>query len=127
MPMPASRSQGAWAGLLPALGLLVFTLFGALLAGLLPRADSDRFAVLAAPWQDATASAALVGQAGGAVLGLGPGGLGNLVIAHSTDRDFARAAYAAGAWLVLDGALLESCLGGGAAAPRLAGLTGGRG
>ncbi|SDC37326.1 hypothetical protein [Belnapia rosea] len=99
-----------WAPLLPAALLLLVSLAGLLVVGLLPAEGASQYAVLGPPWSRTGEMFALVDTAGGAVLDTG--GWRNVVIAHSGDPGFASALYRAGAWLVLDAVTLRGCLGG---------------
>jgi hypothetical protein len=108
-PQDGRRQGGATA--LPVFVLLLFSLFGPLAVGLMPRDGQTQFAIVAAPWKGAGEMVALVAAADGAILDAG--GLPNVIFARSDSPDFAAAAYRAGAWLVLDPVLLRGCLGSG--------------
>lgn len=95
---------------LPVALLLAFSLLGALAAGLAPRDGEAELAVIGAPWAQLEGMAGLVASADGRIVEAG--GLPNVIFARSDRPGFAAALYRAGAWLVLDPALLRGCLGG---------------
>lgn len=105
-----SRRQGG-ATTLPVLLLVVFSLVGALMAGLMPQTGQTQFAVIAAPWKGLDGMAGLVAAADGRIVD--GGRLPNVIFAQSDRPGFAAALYRAGAWLVLDPVLLRGCLGSG--------------
>lgn len=96
---------------LPAVLLLAFSLIGALVVGLVPRNGQSEFAVIGSPWRGLGEMAEMVAAADGSVVDAG--GLPNVIFARSDSPGFAAALYRAGAWLVLDPALLRGCLGSG--------------
>lgn len=106
---PRDRRQGG-STVLPVALLLAFSLLGALAAGLTPGDGQAHLAVIGAPWKRLDGMAALVAAADGRIVEAG--GLPNVIFARSDQPGFAAALYRAGAWLVLDPALLRGCLGG---------------
>jgi hypothetical protein len=107
----SSAGRKPWSGLLPALALLLSSVLGALVAGLVPAAGQTQVAVVTAPWWGLMRTVEMIGAADGTILDAG--GLPNVVIAHSDDPGFVDALYRAGAWLVLDPVLLRGCLAAG--------------
>lgn len=110
MAGPGPRGSGLLASL-PAFLLLAFSLLGALVVGLTPRAGQAQLAVIGAPWMGLDRMAELVAAADGRIVEAG--GLSNVIVAQSDDPGFTAALYRAGAWLVLDPVVLRGCLGGG--------------
>lgn len=109
MPHGIQKARSAWAGLIPATLLLLFSTIGALLIGSAPRTGQTQLAIIAAPWKNLVQTAEMVGAAGGSIIEAG--GLPNVIIAHSDAPGFVEALYQAGAWLVIDPVLLRGCLG----------------
>lgn len=105
---PRDRRRGGT--VVPVALLLAFSLFGALAAGLTPREGQAQLAIIGAPWKRLDDMAALVAAADGRIVEAA--GLPNVIFARSDRPDFAAALYRAGAWLVLDPALLRGCVGG---------------
>jgi hypothetical protein len=104
-----ARTLTGWKALRPAGLLLLFSLFGSIVVGVLPTAGQTRFAVIAPPWYRLTDAAALVSDAGGDIVDAG--GMANIIIAHSNDPAFVGALYRHGAWLVMGSSALGGCLG----------------
>jgi len=97
--------------LLPTAALLLVSLFGALATGMVPRNGQTQFAVIAAPSAGLAEMTGLVATAGGSILDAGS--LSNVIFARSDSPTFGSDLYRAGAWLVLDPALLRGCFGAG--------------
>jgi hypothetical protein len=108
MPHGSQKNRGVWADLIPATALLLFSILGAFMIGVAPRAGQTQLAVVAAPWKSLVQTAEMIGAAGGVVVDAG--GLPNVIIAQSDAAGFVDALYRAGAWLVLDPILLRGCL-----------------
>jgi hypothetical protein len=104
-----AKTRTSWTALHPAGLLLLFSLFGSIVVGVLPTAGQTRFAVITPPWYRLTDAAALVSKAGGDIVDAG--GIANIIIAHSNDPAFVGALYRHGAWLVMGSSALGGCLG----------------
>lgn len=89
--------------------LLVLGLVGLVVATLMPTGKDGQYGVIAPPWYNLSRTIALIRQAQGDIAETG--GPANIVIVHSRRPDFVRAAYAAGAWLVIDPVQLRGCAG----------------
>jgi hypothetical protein len=84
---------------------LSLVLFAPVAAIALP--PSNVVAVLGPPAAGTPGAARIVAGAGGAILRVGR--WPNLLVAISSEAGFARRLYAAGAWLVVDPAILTGC------------------
>ena len=91
------------------LAFMAFSIIGPGAMLLLPVAGQAQFVVVTPPWFSAGRSAAVVAAAGGRIVAMG--GLPNVIDAYADDWHFVADAYAAGAWLVLDTAILGGCRG----------------
>jgi hypothetical protein len=98
-----------WHDFVPAAILMIVITFGVFAATLWPSGDQDQYAVVAPPSYNLGRTIALVRAAGGGIVDVG--GLKNVVIAHSADKNFVAALYRAGAWLVIDPQRLRGCIG----------------
>jgi hypothetical protein len=93
----------------PAAALLFIGGVGLLVATLSPSGKNGQYAIVAPPWYRLDQTIALVRAADGGIVEMrGPA---NMVIAHSTDPDFVRTVYHAGALLVIDPLRLRGCAG----------------
>lgn len=98
-----------WRDFVPAVVLMIAINFGVFAATLWPSGDQDQYAVMAPPSYNLGRTIVLVRAAGGGVVEVG--GIKNIVIAHSANKNFVAALYRAGAWLVIDPQRLRGCIG----------------
>lgn len=105
---PASIKRH-WHALAPAVVLMIVSSVGVSAATLWPSGERDQYAVVAPPSYNMGRTVQLVHAAGGDIVEVG--GLTNVLIVHSADRNFVAALYQAGAWLVIDPLQLRGCLG----------------
>lgn len=100
----------------PALALLAACLVGLAIMTIAPRNAESAYAVVAPPWSDNASTIAIIGAAGGSIVGAG--GFSNVIVARSEDPLFLDALRDAGAWLVLSSTGADLCSGGQAAPGR---------
>lgn len=93
----------------PALLLLVLGLGALTAATAMPSGKDGQYAVIAPPWYALSDTIALIRRAHGDIARTG--GPSNIIIAHATAPGFVRAAYGAGAWLVIDPMHVRGCAG----------------
>ncbi|WCT78588.1 hypothetical protein [Novosphingobium humi] len=98
-----------WRDLIPAAALMIAVTAAIAVATLWPSGDRGQYAVIAPPSYDLGRTIGLVRAAGGSIVDVG--GLTNVVILHSADKNAVNALYHAGAWLVIDPQLLRGCAG----------------
>lgn len=98
-----------WRDFIPAAALMVGVIAIIAVARLWPSGDRGQYAVIAPPSYDLGQTVRLVRAAGGSIVDVG--GLKNVVILHSADKNAVAALYHAGAWLVIDPQLLRGCAG----------------
>lgn len=104
-----ASTQSRWLDFVPAAVLMIVVTFGIFAAALWPSGDQGQYAVVAPPSYNLGRTIELVRAAGGGVVDFG--GLQNVVIVHSADKNFVAALYGAGAWLVIDPQRLRGCIG----------------
>jgi hypothetical protein len=98
----------SWLDFAPAAVLLIVSTVGIFAATFSPSVGRTQYVVMAPPWYTLVQTVGLVARAGGDLVDLG--GLANVVIVHSSNPEFVRELYRAGAWLVTDPVLLRGCL-----------------
>lgn len=108
-PMDRAAAPFHLRALWPALVLLVLGLGGLTAATVMPTGKDGQYAVIAPPWYALSDTITLIRRAHGDIAQTG--GPANIIIAHATTPDFVRAAYGAGAWLVIDPMHLRGCAG----------------
>jgi len=98
-----------WRDFIPAAVLMIVVTAAIAAATLWPSGDRGQYAVVAPPSYDLGRTITMVQAAGGSIVYVG--GLKNVVILHSADKNVVAALYHAGAWLVIDPHLLRGCAG----------------
>jgi len=73
-----------------------------------PPSPGRPVAIVFAPWTDAASALKRVADAGGRLVSYG--GMPFVTVAIADDANYAERAFAAGAWFVLDPAIIEACL-----------------
>lgn len=106
-PPAADREDGRLRDLVPAAGMLVAGLLALLVAFLFSAEDRGQYVVVASPWATPGETVRKITAAGGGLMDMG--GFSNIVLAASTDPDFAPAMRADGAWLVIPLPRLTGC------------------
>lgn len=97
-PLPVRGNGRFNRDILPAAGLLVAGLVGLLIASLSNSDSRGQYVVVMAPWSNEAGTVDRISSAGGGFLQLG--GFANIIIAASSEPDFASRMRAAGSWLV---------------------------
>ncbi|MCL7999946.1 hypothetical protein M8994_17050 [Brucella sp. 21LCYQ03] len=107
--MNLSLLQGPWnlREILPAFALFFFGLGALAYAMILPRGESEDFAVLMKPWAGAAEAVALVNKTDAQIISFNE--RTNILIVHAARLDAVSAFYDAGAWLVFEPSQLSSC------------------
>ena len=103
----ADREVVTFRDFIPATVLLCASAFGLFAASFIPSAERGAYAVMAPLSYNLAQTAELVARAGGDIVDIG--GLTNVLIVHSSNPDFAKTAYRAGALLVIGRADLGGC------------------
>ena len=109
LPSTLALARPHWHHFVPAAVLMIVITVGVFVATLWPSGDQGQYAVVAPPSYTLGRTIALVRAAGGGVVDVG--GLKNVVIVHSANKNFVAASYRAGAWLVVDPQRLRGCIG----------------
>lgn len=110
MAEPRTDQRFRLRDMMPAAMLLILMLSGLAFALLLPTGKSNQYAIVVAPWSSPHETLAIIQEADGQLLSMN-NALATIITVYSDRKDFSKALYRAGLWLVFEPGQLEGCVG----------------